>query len=169
MKRIVIITLMVVAALLFTMKYAPAQTSDPIVGTWYFELNHKINYDAMIDTLAERGVHRDSVYQHAMYYTSLAAVVISRCESSKMFFSPFENQVMLETNRYNDPTIVDTQWGRWVKISDGRYMVEFKNRIEFYQLNKLTGEFYFQRTPFQISFVGAMLDNNLKMVRKKGD
>jgi len=107
MKRIVIITLMVVAALLFTMKYAPAQTSDPIVGTWYFELNHKINYDAMIDTLAERGVHRDSVYQHAMYYTSLAAVVISRCESSKMFFSPFENQVMLETNRYNDPTIVD--------------------------------------------------------------
>lgn len=168
MKRIIIITLMVVGALLFTMKYAPAQVSEPIVGNWEFTLAHKIDYNAMVDTLVAHGVHKDSINEHAVYYMSLAAVIISRCESSTIFFSPFENQVRLETKRYNDPSIADVQWGTWIRLTEGRYMVEFKNRLEFYRLNPITGNFVYEKAPHNISFVSSMLDNNMMLI-KKGD
>jgi hypothetical protein len=131
-------------------------------------MSHVIDYNAMIDTLVARGVHKDSINQHAVYYLSLASIIISRCESSEIFFSPFENQVMLTTKRYYDPTIEDVQWGRWIKISDGRYMVEFKNRLEFYRLNPITGNFIYEKAPYNLSFVSAMLDNNMMLI-KKGD
>jgi len=169
MKKLLTLLFLFILILLFTCSNSIfAQTNEPIVGNWEFALTHKINYNAMIDTLVARGVHRDSVYQHAAYYVSLAAIIVSRCESSTMFFSPFENQVMLETKRYNDPSITDVQWGRWVKITDGRYMVEFKNRLEFYRLNPITGNFVYEKAPHNLSFVSAMLDNNMMLI-KKGD
>jgi len=166
MKQTLII-LLIVLGIILSMNYAFAQ-EEPIVGNWKFDMTEKIDYNAMVDTLIARGIHMDSVFQHRIYYFSLAAIIISRCESSEMFFSSFENQVMLTTYRYNDPTTYDTQWGRWVKISDGRYMVEFKNRIEFYRLDPTTGNFFFEKTPNSLSFVSAMLDKNLMLV-KKGD
>lgn len=159
--------LIVSVAILLTAEYAPAQ--DTIEGKWYFTMNKKIDYVAMVDSASVWGYDTSTSRSRMELFAGIAAVVISRCEHSEVFFSMFENQVMLTTKRYDDPTNEDVQWGRWEKTDDVTYLLKYKNRTEMYALNELTGELYLKAQENNVGLVTKLLENNLKLVRKKGE
>ena len=142
-----------------------AQDDDPFVGTWNFELNKKIDYPSMLDSAKAFNYDVSTEKSRALLFSAITTVVIARCEDSELVISPFENTVMLKTKRLNDPTTEDSQWGKWFKLGEGKYLIEFRNRIEFYELNVSTGEFYLKKNP-AFNLINELLKDNLKLVKK---
>lgn len=138
---------------------------EPIIGTWKFTMNKKIDYPAMMDTASAFGYDISTVDRRSTLFAAVAAVVISRCEDSKIFFSPYKNEVMLTTTRYEDKSIEDVQWGKWSRISKNKYLVIFKNRKELYELNEISGNFYLIEPQHNLGIITKILSNNLMLVR----
>ena len=62
MKKLLIILLLFVTTTSF------AQTEDPFVGTWVFAVNHKIDYNAMLDTAKAHGYDISDENNRAMLF-----------------------------------------------------------------------------------------------------
>jgi len=143
-----------------------AQDNNPILGEWKFALNHKIDYDVMLDSAEANNYDVSESEKKLQLMLVISSTVISRCESSTIFFSEYENKVMLSTKRYNDPTTEDVQWGNWKKIDDTKYLIIFKNRNELYEYNEELNEFYLISEPNKNVLIIKLLEKNLKMVKR---
>lgn len=169
MKNLLALLFVLAFGFILSMNYVFAQTDDPIVGTWKFEMNHKINYEDFLKVINSFNYDTTVSEQRAILFVGLAAVVVSRCESTEITFSPFQNEVMYVQKGYFDPTTEMTEWGVWKKIGEGRYEIKFENRIETYELNKVSGEYEYVATENNINYISFLLHKNLKLVKKKGD
>ena len=140
---------------------------DPILGTWNFALNEKIDYPVMIDSAKSFGYDTSTSEARMILFNAVATIVVARCDDSEIFFSSFENQVMLRTKRLKDKSIEDTQWGKWSKISNNKYLLTFKNREELYELNELSGEFHLIAPDNNVGLITNLLSNNLKLIKRE--
>jgi hypothetical protein len=160
MKKILTIVL-----ILFTLNVF---AQEPILGTWHFALNKKIDYPVMMDSAKAFGYDTSTSEARLLLFISVGIILTTRCDNSEITFSSFENQVMLRTKRLNNKSIEDTQWGKWSKINNKQYLIRFKNRKELYELNELTGEFHLVVSDNNSKLITKLLSNNLKLI-KKGD
>ena len=158
--------LLIVILLLFTFNLFGQD--EPILGTWKFALNEKIDYPVMLDSAKAFGYDTSTSEARMMLFNALAIIVTARCDDSEITFSSFENQVMLRTKRLHNKSIEDTQWGKWNKITNNEYLLTFKNREELYKLNELTGEFHLIAPNNNVGLLTKLLSNRLKLI-KKGD
>lgn len=139
---------------------------DPILGTWNFALDEKIDYPVMMDSAKAFGYDTSTSEARMLLFNAIAIIVTARCEDSEITFSSYEKQVMLRTKRLNDKTNEDTQWGKWTKFDKTKYLLTFKNRTEHYQLNELTGEFYLIASENNAGIITKLLSHNLKLIKK---
>jgi len=139
---------------------------EPILGTWKFALNEKIDYPVMMDSAKMFGYDTSTSEARMMLFNAIGIIIIARCEDSEITFSSFENQVMLRTKRLHDKSLEDTQWGKWSKIANNKYLLTFKNREELYKLNELTGEFHLLAPDDNIELIINLLSNKLKLIKK---
>ena len=95
--------------LLFATMSLFAQEEEPIIGTWKFALEHKINTDSLILYATSYGYNLNE-NESAMLFVKIAIVVLSRCETSEITFSEYNKTVLIETKRYNDYTVTDKRW-----------------------------------------------------------
>jgi hypothetical protein len=159
MKKLLTIVLLFVSISLFAQE-------EPILGTWKFELEHKINADSLVKDAISYGANI-SEEESVMLFVKVAIVVMARCETSEISFSEYDKTVLIETSRYNDPTITDKRWGTWVKINNTQYKLFFKDGgVETYRYVAEENCLYLDEAKYQDGLMGKLLSNNLKIVKK---
>lgn len=139
---------------------------EPIIGTWKFEIEHKINADSLTSQAILYGYNLTDD-ESVMLFVKVAIVVLSRCETSEITFSSYNKSVLIETKRYNDYTITDKRWGTWVKLNNNQYKLFFEdNGVETYRYDAEQNCLYLDDAKYQDGLMGKLLSNNLKIVKK---
>ena len=141
---------------------------EPILGTWYFDLDKKITQKEIVSVAHDFGFDTTSVQEMKIANLGLGILIISRCEFGEIFFSPFENNVMITTKPTYFSSETITEWGKWKKINKRKYVISFENRpSETYIFDKKRKELFYQKNQYNLNYMSELIDNNLKLIRKK--
>lgn len=166
--RIVILSILLLCFVLTLCSKSYGQDKEKFLGTWKYELNHKIDFHDVMRVAHSFNFDTTNTSERTLLNYGLASVVISRCESSELMISPFENQAMITIKNYNDPRQEVIEWGSWKKIDNYTYELYFEKRKEKYVYNALTEEFFYNANEDAINYISFLLHQNMKLV-KKGD
>lgn len=158
MKKLLTILLLFVATISFA--------QEPIIGTWKFALENKINADVLLEQANSFGYDFNEG-EELLLFVKLATVVVSRCENSEVTISEYKNTVLIHTKNYHDPTITYDRWGKWVKINDNQYRLKFDDGgVEIYRYDDKKNVFYLDSPEHQEHLLSKLLSNNLKLIKK---
>jgi hypothetical protein len=150
--------------LLFITTFSFAQ--DPILGSWNFAMNKKIDVDCIVEQANSHGFNFTEENKNFVFAT-IATAIIARCEYSDIFFNDFDNTVMMRTVNSFDSTIEKHRFGKWERNGD-QYLIIFEGgQKEYYRLNRDNGEIYLDSAKYQTNLIAKMLATNLKMIRGK--